>query len=94
MDSDKFSSISDLYKRLLPALNAKVVELKRENIKYIDALDIWNYCIENIWKRKSDLRIYELADDILNADGLKIELYTRKNIMDYKNKLRNDDNER
>ena len=73
VDNEKFNSISDLYKRVLPALQAKISELKREKIMFVDTIDVWNYCIENIWKNKNDLRIYELVDDILNVDGLKLE---------------------
>ena len=80
-NNEKFGSINDLYKRVLPALQAKISELKRENINFVDTIDIWQYCIENIWKNKSDLRIYELVDDILNVDGLKLEIYVRKNIL-------------
>jgi len=84
-NNEKFNSIDDLYKRVLPALQARVSELKRENYMYIDVLDIWNYCVENIWKNKTDLRIYELVNDILNVDGIKLEVYIRKNLVNYKN---------
>lgn len=88
-DLEKFSGVNELYKRVLPALQTKVSELKREKINYIDALDIWQYCIDNIWKNKNDLRIYELVDDILNVDDLKLELFVKKNIANRKIK-RND----
>lgn len=84
-NSEKFNSINDLYKRVLPALQARVAELNRENYMYIDVLDIWNYCVENIWKNKTDLRIYELVNDILNVDGIKLEVYIRRNLVNYKN---------
>jgi len=84
-NNEKFCSIDDLYKKVLPALQAKVSELKRENINFVDTLDIWNYCIENIWRNKSDIRIYELVSDILNVDGIKLEVYVRRSIMNYKN---------
>lgn len=83
-NNEKFASINELYKRLMPALQAKISELKRENIIFVDELDIWNYAMENIWKYKNDLRIYELVDDILNIDGIKLEVYVRKNIMNRK----------
>lgn len=83
-NNEKFNSISDLYKRLLPALHAKVSELKRENYFYIDALDIWNYAMNNIWKNKNDLRIYEMVSDIFSIEGAKIDMYVRKNVVNYK----------
>lgn len=88
-NNEKFNSISDLYKRVLPALNTKVSELKREQITYINSLDIWNYCINNIWNNKNDLRIYEMVNDILNVDILKLEIYLKNNITD-----KDDKNER
>lgn len=89
-DLEKFSGVDELYKRVLPALQTKISELKREKIEYIKAIDIWQYCIENIWKNKSDLRIYELVDDILNVDSLKLELYIKRNITNNKINKRND----
>ena len=77
-NEEKFSSIDDLYKRVLPALNTKVNEFKKRKINYISNKDIWNYCIDNLWKGKNDLRIYEMVDDILNTDFLKIEVYIRR----------------
>lgn len=86
---EKINTITDLYKRVLPALKTKVSELKRENIPFVKELDIWNYCIKNKWNNKKDLRIYEMVDDILNVDGLNIEIYVRKNLID-----RNENDER
>ena len=72
---EKNNTINELYKKLLPALNTKLDELRREKIYNIDTLDIWKYCIENIWKKRKSLRVYELVDDILNVDGLSISKY-------------------
>lgn len=83
-NNQKFCSVNELYKKVLPALQTRVSELKRENIKFIDTLDIWNYCIENIWHNKNDIRIYELVSDILNVDKLKLQIYVRKNILNNK----------
>ena len=42
MDDFRFKSLGELYKKLLPALNTKVGDLKRANIKYIKEIDsIW-----------------------------------------------------
>ena len=79
---DKITSIEELYKRLLPAINTKLAELKRENITNIQKLDIWNYCVANLWKKKRDLRIYEMVDDILNLDNLKLSLFVTKEYKD------------
>ena len=50
MDEFRFKSLGELYKKLLPALNTKVGDLKRANIKYIKEIDVWNYLKYNYWK--------------------------------------------
>ena len=62
---------NEIYQRLLPALNAKVDELKRMKV-IIDPVDIWNYCVTNIWNKKEELRMYELVNDILQLDASNI----------------------
>lgn len=83
-NSDKFNSLSDLYKRILPALEAKVSELKRDGFRYIESLDIWNYCIETKWKNRNNLRIYEMVDDIFNVDNVILDSYVRQNMINQK----------
>ena len=72
-----FTSIDDLYKRLLPALNTKTDELKRLNI-LIDGNSIWLYCVKNIWNKEKDLRIHEMVSDILNIDETKLIEFSKK----------------
>lgn len=78
MDNEKrFSSMSELYNYILPALNAKVSEFERKNI-HCTSLDIWNYCVSRAWRIKNDLRIYELIDDIFNIDINSFLEYLKK----------------
>ncbi len=79
---EKFSSLNDLYNRLLPALNVKKQELKRAKLE-VSEKEIWNYCLKNKWVKRTDLRIYELVDDILNIDALKLEIYLKKKPIKY-----------
>lgn len=79
LDNDKFNSVSDLYKRVLPALEIKTSELKKDNLK-VDNLDIWNFCVETKWKQKRDLRMYEIVDDILNVDVKLLANYLNNKI--------------
>lgn len=74
---EKFSSLSDLYKKIFPALNIKSAEFKRERV-HVLPIDIWNYCLNYKWKNKKDLRIYEIVDDILNLNVLDLEIYLKK----------------
>jgi len=75
--SERFNSVEELYKRLLPAMNTKVTELKRKHI-YVNAIDIWNYCVNNNWRNQKDLRIYKLVDNILNIDEMNLQSYLKK----------------
>lgn len=75
---ENFNSITELYVRLLPAIRTKLSELKREKVIYISETDIWNYCLNNKWKAKKDLRLYEMVDDILNLDILNMEVFIKK----------------
>lgn len=76
----EFSSIKELYERLLPALSTKVFELKRNNIDYIKKEDIWNYLKTNKWKGANNLLLHEMVDDILNIDSCLLENYVKRNI--------------
>ena len=61
----EFNNVKELYERLIPALNTKVEELKRSDLDYIKAEDIWNYLKENKWSSAKDLLLYQMVDDIL-----------------------------
>ena len=56
----------ELYERLIPALNTKVTELKRNDLDYIKQDDIWNYLKDSKWKNANNLLLYQMVDDILN----------------------------
>lgn len=74
----EFSSLKELYKRLIPALDAKLSELKRNNMGYIKREDIWNYLKINKWVNASNLLLYEMVDDIIHTDNILIDLYVKE----------------
>ena len=76
----EFNNTSELYNRLKSALNTKVIELKRNDIDYVKAEDIWNYLKETKWKTSKDLRLYQMVDDILNLDEALIDDYVKEKI--------------
>lgn len=84
-EEERFKSATDLYNRVLPALQAKVLEMAREKLTNIEPFIIWEYCSEFLWKDKKDLRIYNIVSDIMNVDELKIYNY-------YKRKMTRNDN--
>ena len=64
----EFSSLKDLYLRVEPALNAKIVEFKRLNYSNIKKEDIWNYLIITKWRNSSNLMLSDIVNDILDDD--------------------------
>ena len=64
MSDIRFKTLDDLYRKLLPALNAKVCELKRYHINVTEK-DIWDYLRKNSWSNKTDLTLGEMVNDIL-----------------------------
>lgn len=77
---EEFKDIKQLYNRLIPALNAKVIDLKRKGIDYIKKEDIWNYLKVTKWKDASNLLLHQMVDDILNLDSVLLEDYVRNNL--------------
>ncbi len=91
MENISFTSLDELYKRVLPALNSKVEEIKRSGIKYIVVEDIWNYLRINVWQNKSNITLADMVDDILNIDNYEIDKYMKKIISKFKRHIIKDD---
>ncbi len=85
METIKFSSLNDLYNRLLPALIIKTDELKRQGGYFIKAEDIWNYLKLNKWLSASDLTLAEMVSDIFNTDFFVMQEYL-KNVLNNQNR--------
>lgn len=81
MDEFKFKSLEELFKKLIPAFNVRVNDLKRSKINGITREDIWNYLKNNNWIRREHLTLSEMVDDIINVSD--------KDLMDYKIKNNN-----
>ena len=65
----EFTSVLDLKAHIIPALDSKVKEMQRKNIKYVNQDDIFEYLRNNVWPLKSNLTLYNIVDDILNTDN-------------------------
>lgn len=91
MEDIKFKSLNDLYKRLLPALEAKTKEFKRCNYSYVHEEDIWNCCKENFWNNSESLGLYKMVDDILNTDNLVFSEFLKKQLDNSRREIRDDD---
>ena len=73
-----FNNLTDLYNHVLPAIRTKISQLKNMNFNEVKELDIWDYCLKNIWYSKKDIEIYEMINDILFLDEIKLINYIRK----------------
>ena len=80
----KFNTLEELYRKLLPALNTKVGDLKRDNIVNITAEDIWKYLKNTYWCNRSDLTLGDMVNDILTTPNI--------DILNYKTSNKNDNN--
>ena len=64
----KFSN-EKLYELLLPALETKEIQLRRNDYLDISKEDIWTYLKENVWNEKNNLRVNRMVSDILNINN-------------------------
>lgn len=78
MEEIKFKTITELYKRLFPALTTKKQSINNLFKSSITELDIWNYLKNNIWKDKKNLTLYDMVSDILNSNDDSIYFYIKK----------------
>ena len=62
-----FSSVDELKRRLMPALRLRKRELKRDNYQITEE-KIWNYFVNNFWKKSIQLSLAQMVDDILNEE--------------------------
>lgn len=65
MEEIKFESLNELFNRLYPAFNTKVLELKNDGVM-VSEIKLWNYLKENKWVNSSRLTLYDMVSDILS----------------------------
>jgi len=87
MEKIEFKTVEELYKRVSPALYSKLKEIKRMGYTLVTKKDIWNYLVDNDWKNRTNLELYDLISDIMNADNYKINLYVIDKLSRMKSKL-------
>lgn len=87
MEKIEFKTVEELYKRVSPALYSKVKELKRFGYTLVTEKDVWNYLVDNDWKNRTNLELYDLISDIMNTDNYKINLYVTDKLSKMKSKL-------
>ncbi len=90
-ESIEFKSIDELYNRVKPALYSKSKEIKNAGYKFVTEKDIWNYLVNNSWKKKNDLELNDLVTDILYVDNYAVYEYVVEKMKKMKNNLDNKD---
>lgn len=63
----EFHSVSELKCRLTPALKIRKKELKKQGIN-LEVDEIWDYCVNNYFKKATNLSLSKMVDYILNGD--------------------------
>lgn len=71
----KFNNVRELYELLLPALETKEIQLRRNDYLGLSKQDIWEYLKNTIWKNANNLTLNQMVSDILNADDEEINSY-------------------
>ena len=71
----EFTSLAQLYQKLIPVFNVKKRFIKNSKYKDITNENIWTYLTETKWKQASDLSLQEMTNDIITVDLADISKY-------------------
>lgn len=74
---DGFSSLTELYNRVKPALKSKIKDLKRIGVHYVQEADVWNYLKNNCWCKKTNLTLGDVVNDIMTVPNEELERYVQ-----------------
>lgn len=84
----EFRSKEELFKRIRPALYSKVKEARRLGYKYVTEKDVWNYLVDNKWKKQEDFELHDMINDILYVDNYSLNEFTLKERSKYDSKIK------
>ena len=71
----EFTSLQQLYQKLLPAFNVKKRLILNSRYKDITNENIWAYLSETKWKKSHNLILSEMINDIITVDLEEINKY-------------------
>lgn len=71
----EFTSLKQLYRKLLPAFNVKRRIVLNSKYKEITNENIWLYLTETKWKNSHNLSLPEMINDIITVDLAEIKKY-------------------
>lgn len=78
MVEEKFDSITELYRRVLPALKSKKKELVSSKITFVTEKNIWDYLRETKWCNETKLTLFDIVNDILCVETDQLLDYISK----------------
>ncbi len=64
----------ELYEKLSPVLETKIIQLKRCDFLDISKKDLWNYLKNTKWINYNSIYINQLVNDILLIDGSNLNI--------------------
>ncbi len=71
------NSLEELKERIFPALKNRVNYFKKLGVNDISEDDIFMYFFDT-WKKKNDLSLAEIVNDILNCNYLNIRYFKER----------------
>lgn len=71
----EFTSLAQLYRKLLPAFKVKKRLILNSRYKHITNENIWTYLTETKWKEANNLSLPEMINDIITVDLEEINKY-------------------
>ena len=73
----EYKSQKELYEGLIPAINVKIKNLKKNKINNITKEDIWDYLKETKWKNSIDLTLADMVQDIIHTNNEELVNYKK-----------------
>ena len=64
----EFTSLKQLYQKLIPAFNVKKRLIKNSKYKNITNENIWEYLTETKWRQANNLSLPDMINDIITVD--------------------------
>ena len=71
----EFTSLGQLYKKLIPAFNVKKRLILNSKYKHITNENIWTYLTETKWRQAYNLSLPDMINDIITVDLEDINNY-------------------
>lgn len=72
MQEYNIKNLNELYNRIRPALYSKVQELYKLGYKIVNEKDIWDYLLNKEWKKRNDIDLTDIVNDILYLNNYEI----------------------